>query len=55
MLFNILRATVWIDTFQIMIMFSGLTILLIKGSIDIGGFGIVWSRAETANRIEFFK
>ena len=42
--------------FQISVMFVGLFIIVIKGSIDVnGGFPEVWSRAEKTQRLEFFE
>jgi Na+/proline symporter len=51
-----MKATVWIDTFQVAIMFIGLITVIIMGSADIkGGFNEVWDRAYRSGRIEFFE
>ena len=36
-------------------MFAGLIAVLIRGSMDQGGFGNIWRLMEEGQRIEFFK
>ncbi|XP_065216493.1 sodium-coupled monocarboxylate transporter 1-like [Planococcus citri] len=48
-----LKAVVWTDTFQIMIMMLGIVAVLIMGLVNVGGFGIVLERAAASNRLEF--
>ena len=51
-----MKATVWIDTFQVAIMFVGLAAVVIKGAISInGGIKEVFKRAADSDRLEFFK
>lgn len=50
-----LKAVVWTDTFQILIMLLGIIIVLIIGISKIGGFHIIFERAATSDRLEFFK
>ena len=50
-----MKAVMWTDTFQIVIMFGGLFAVIIKGSIDHEGFGNIWQFMEKGERINFFK
>jgi len=66
-----MKAVMWTDVFQTIIMFVGLLasviqgrsfdriddhcILLIVGIIDAGGSRAVWKRALDGGRVEFFK
>ena len=34
---------------------ASLVVIVVKGTIDIGGFSVVWERARDAERVEFFK
>jgi hypothetical protein len=36
-------------------MFFGLFGIIIKGSMNVGGFGEVWRRAYVGGRVEFFE
>jgi Na+/proline symporter len=45
----------WTDAFQIFMMLAGLAAILIKGSLDHGGFGNIFHYLSEGNRIEFFK
>jgi hypothetical protein len=36
-------------------MFAGLITVIIKGSIQVGGLDVVWTRAVEGERIEFFE
>lgn len=46
---------VWTDTIQTLVMFAALIVVIIMGTINIGGFGEVWTRNEQGGRIDFFK
>lgn len=50
-----MKAVMWTDVFQIGMMFAGLTAVLIRGSLDQGGFANIWNKMEEGQRIEFFK
>ena len=50
-----LKAVIWIDVIQMLIILAGLFAATIKGTMDAGGLGYVWERAEAGNRLEFFK
>ncbi|XKL67966.1 hypothetical protein PGB90_003457 [Kerria lacca] len=48
-----IKAVVWTDTFQIIIMMLGIIIVLVIGLFRIGGFHTVYERATASNRLEF--
>ena len=48
-----MKAVLWTDTIQIMIMFAGLLASLIQGSIVTGGFANAWNIAAQNGRIHF--
>ncbi|XP_047119826.1 sodium-coupled monocarboxylate transporter 1-like isoform X1 [Schistocerca piceifrons] len=47
-----LRAVVWTDAVQTLVMFGGVVLVVVKGTLDVGGFGVVWSRNVDSGRIE---
>ncbi|KAH8266972.1 hypothetical protein KR026_012547 [Drosophila bipectinata] len=47
-----LKAVVWTDVVQTLIMFGAMALVLIKGTLDIGGPGVVWQRARETARLE---
>jgi len=49
-----LKAVVWIDTVQIVLMIGSMATLVIKGVIDVG-IENVWRRNLNSSRLEFFK
>ncbi|XP_067668239.1 uncharacterized protein [Haliotis asinina] len=50
-----LKAVIWTDVFQCIIMFSGMFAVLIKGTIDVGGVRKVWTTAYEGGRLNIFK
>ncbi|XP_033749429.1 LOW QUALITY PROTEIN: sodium-coupled monocarboxylate transporter 2-like [Pecten maximus] len=48
-----MKAVLWTDTFQVIMMFAGLIAILIKGSIESGGVGLAWQRAADSGRVVF--
>ena len=50
-----IKAVVWTDTIQIFIIYGSIITVLIKGTLDLGGLGIVFERNLDSRRIEFFK
>ena len=50
-----MKAVVWTDCFQVLILYSSMFAVLIKGTIDIGGVATVWERNDQAGRSDFFK
>ncbi|CAG2199593.1 SLC5A6 [Mytilus edulis] len=49
-----MKAVVWTDTIQVLIMFSGMLILLIFGCKKLGGLDVAWRVADENDRIKFF-
>lgn len=47
-----LKAVVWTDVVQLVMMFGAIALVIIKGTIDVGGFGFVWNKASESGRIE---
>lgn len=45
-----MKAVLWTDVFQVLMMFTGLLAILIKGSLVVGGFDAAWESAERAKR-----
>ncbi|EEB11028.1 sodium/solute symporter, putative [Pediculus humanus corporis] len=48
-----LKAVVWTDVIQSFIMVGAVILVVIKGSLDAGGFQTVWHRAWESGRIEY--
>ncbi|KAK3091315.1 hypothetical protein FSP39_018871 [Pinctada imbricata] len=49
-----MKAVVWTDTFQMLVMFAGMLTLLIMGSLKLGGLDVAWDIANKNGRILFF-
>nr|XP_011419880.2 sodium-coupled monocarboxylate transporter 1 [Crassostrea gigas]XP_011419881.2 sodium-coupled monocarboxylate transporter 1 [Crassostrea gigas] len=49
-----MKAVVWTDVFQAVIMIAGLLAIVIQGTISVGGIEKVWSINDEWKRIEFF-
>lgn len=47
-----LKAVVWTDVVQLILMFCSICLVIIKGTYDVGGFDVVWDRAVETGRIE---
>lgn len=47
-----LKAVVWTDVVQTLIMFGAMVLIIVKGTIDVGGFGVVYQKAKESGRIE---
>ncbi|XP_011311839.1 sodium-coupled monocarboxylate transporter 1 [Fopius arisanus] len=47
-----LRAVVWTDFIQTFIMFGAMLLIVVKGTIDIGGLGVVIQRNRDSGRLE---
>ncbi|KAK4292859.1 hypothetical protein Pmani_034402 [Petrolisthes manimaculis] len=45
-----MKAVVWTDVMQLVIILGGLVAIVVKGSIDVGGFNTVWQIALQHNR-----
>ncbi|XP_053690514.1 sodium-coupled monocarboxylate transporter 1-like isoform X2 [Sabethes cyaneus] len=49
-----IKAVVFTDAWQVVVMFISVVIVVILGTITIGGPDIIWDRSEAGSRIEFF-
>ena len=49
-----MKAVVWTDSFQMLVMFAGMLTLLITGSMKLGGLDVAWDIANKNGRIVFF-
>lgn len=47
-----LKAVVWTDVVQLMMMFGAICLVMVKGTADIGGWDVVWDRASSGQRLE---
>jgi solute carrier family 5 (sodium-coupled monocarboxylate transporter), member 8/12 len=50
-----LKAVVWTDTLQFILMIGGLVCVIILGLTSTGGFMNVWETADAGGRLIFFK
>ncbi len=50
-----IKAVVWTDTIQFLMMYGSIIILIVKGVIDVGGLRTVLDRNFNSSRIELFK
>lgn len=50
-----MKAVMWTDAFQIIIMFVGLIAILVQGSIDHNGFNNIWRYLGEGGRIKWWK
>ena len=48
-----MRAVIWTDTFQMIVILAGLVALVAKGTADVGGFQTVLEQAQS--RVDFGK
>ncbi|KAK3777209.1 hypothetical protein RRG08_047829 [Elysia crispata] len=49
-----LKAVIWTDVFQSLVMLAMMFAILIKGTLEVGGPKQVWSMAESAGRMNFW-
>lgn len=50
-----LRAVLWTDTFQTLVVIAGLIGIISIGASHLGGIGKVWEIASAGGRINFWK
>ena len=50
-----MKAVVWTDTFQVVVLYVAMLAVLIKGTREVGGFSAVWARNQDNDRGTFFK
>ncbi|GFS86665.1 sodium-coupled monocarboxylate transporter 2 [Nephila pilipes] len=49
-----MKAVVLTDLFQVFVIFGAMLVVVIKGSIDLGGMSYIWNKSNEGERIEFF-
>ncbi|XP_076089792.1 sodium-coupled monocarboxylate transporter 1-like [Mytilus galloprovincialis] len=49
-----LKAVIWVDVFQALIMVAGILAIVIRATLDVGGFDRVWEINSKWNRIDFW-
>lgn len=50
-----IKAVVYTDVLQTLLMYIGTLVVTIISVVDVGGVAKVWNTAELGGRIEFFK
>lgn len=50
-----MKAVVWTDAFQTVVMLIGALSVLIQGLIMVGGFGNVWEALVRGGRVNIFE
>jgi Na+/proline symporter len=50
-----LKAVVWTDTLQQIVMMGSSIVVLVLGIVAVGGLDVTWQRSVKGERIEFFK
>lgn len=50
-----LRAVIWTDTVQLLLMLGAIFAIIVLGLSDVGGFWEVWRIAERGERLVFFE
>ena len=48
-----MKAVIWTDVIQTVVMMFGFVAVIIQGSINQGGFGNIWRDAVDGGRIDF--
>ncbi|XP_014671167.1 PREDICTED: sodium-coupled monocarboxylate transporter 1-like [Priapulus caudatus] len=49
-----MKAVIWTDTFQMLVIFVGLLVVIVKATVDIGGTGEVFRISNEGGRLIFF-
>lgn len=47
-----IKAVLWTDVFQSILMFAAMLVVIVKGTIDVGGLSVVFERSLNGSRIE---
>ena len=50
-----MRAVMWTDVFQVVVMVAGIVAVLVKGSVAVGGLSNVFEIAREGGRMHMFK
>ena len=45
-----IKAVVWTDTFQMLVIFTGFIVVIVSGTITVGGWGVIWAKAFEGKR-----
>ncbi|XP_054709246.1 sodium-coupled monocarboxylate transporter 1-like [Uloborus diversus] len=48
-----IKAVIWTDVFQALIIYGALITVIVKGTIDVGGLHEVWRKADMSQRTQF--
>jgi len=46
-----IRGVVWTDVVQSIVMYGSLVVIMVKGTLDLGGFDVVWQRNAEGGRL----
>lgn len=49
-----LKTVIWVDVFQALIMVAGILAIVVKATLEVGGFGNVWNINEQWDRTNFW-
>ncbi|XP_060076697.1 sodium-coupled monocarboxylate transporter 1-like [Ylistrum balloti] len=49
-----LKAVIWVDAFQFLIMMAGILVIICKGVLEVGGFSEVWRLNQEWDRVNFW-
>jgi Na+/proline symporter len=50
-----MKAVIWNDVIQVLVMLGGLIAIVVVGSQRVGGFGRVWDILDKGKRLNFFE
>ena len=48
-----MKAVIWTDTYQMLVIYGGLLALIIEGTTSAGGLRKVWEAAQNNSRLQF--
>lgn len=48
-----MKAVVWTDSIQIMLMYGTLILIIVKGTLNVGGLSVIWNRNVAGGRIHY--
>jgi solute carrier family 5 (sodium-coupled monocarboxylate transporter), member 8/12 len=47
-----IKAVIWTDVFQIIVMYGVMLLIMVKGTMDVGGLGFVFEKNMESGRLE---
>ena len=50
-----IKAVVWTDTLQTVILIVGYLAMIVGGTVAVGGFGVIWNKSLEGGRLNFVK